>query len=231
VTVTTLNGSQPNGRGASRFTKLSAWLRSKRDKPRRSAVVPFGSTRFAEGRLTDSSGHPISGAVLQASSRVKRPGAKYRAAGTVTTGEDGRFAYRIAKGPSRTIRFAYKAYTLDPAPVQTATISLGVRAGIALRLSPRHVRNGQKISFRGRLRGGPARKGTRVTIDVIVPDARRRVPIGNVKADGRGRFAFGYRFRRTLVKARYRFKARLTAQPGYPYSGAMSRRVSVVVEP
>ena len=70
-----------------------------------------------------------------------------------------------------------------------------------------------------------------MTIDVIVPDARRRVPIGNVKADGNGRFRFGYRFRRTLVKARYRFQARLTPQPGYPYRGATSRRVSVVVAP
>ena len=106
MTVTTLNGSQPNGRGASRFVKLNAWLRSKRDKPRRAAVVPYGATRFAEGRLTDAGGHPISGAVLQASSRVRRPGAKYVNTGTVTTSEDGRFAYRIAKGPSRTIRFA-----------------------------------------------------------------------------------------------------------------------------
>jgi hypothetical protein len=231
VTVTILNGSQPNGRGASRFVKLSAWLRSKRDKPRRSAVVPFGATRFAEGRLVDSKGSPISGAVLQASSRVRRPGARYKRTGTVTTGEDGRFAYRIARGPSRTIRFAYKAYTLDPAPVQTATLSLGVKAGIGLRLSPHRVTNGQKVRFKGRLKGGPARKGTRVTIDVLVPDARRRVPIGNVKADAKGRFRFAYRFRRTLVKARYRFQARLSPQPGYPYRGATSRRVSVVVAP
>ena len=70
-----------------------------------------------------------------------------------------------------------------------------------------------------------------MTIDVLVPDARRRVPIGNVKADANGRFRFGYRFRRTLVKARYRFQARLIAQPGYPYRGATSRRVSVVVSP
>jgi hypothetical protein len=231
VTVTTLNGSQPNGRGASRFVRLNAWLRSKRDKPRRAAVVPYGATRFAEGRLTDAGGHPISGAVLQASSRVRRPGAKYVNTGTVTTSEDGRFAYRIAKGPSRTIRFAYKAYTLDPAPVQTATLSLGVKAGIKLKLSPRRVTNGQKVSFKGKLKGGPARKGTRVTIDVLVPDARRRVPIGNVKADAKGRFKFAYRFRRTLVKARYRFQARLTPQPGYPYRGATSRRVSVVVSP
>jgi hypothetical protein len=55
--------------------------------------------------------------------------------------------------------------------------------------------------------------------------------IGNVKADGNGRFRFGYQFRRTLVKARYRFQARLTPQPGYPYRGATSRRVSVVVSP
>jgi hypothetical protein len=231
VTVTTLNGSQPNGRGASRFVKLSAWLRSKRDKPRRSAVIPYGATRFAEGRLTNAGGHPIPGAVLQASSRVRRPGAKYKNTGTVTTSEDGRFAYRIAKGPSRTIRFAYKAYTLDPAPVQTASLSLGVKAGIKLKLSPRRVTNGQKVSFRGKLKGGPARKGTRVTIDVLVPDARRRVPIGNVKADAKGRFKFTYRFRRTLVRARYRFQARLTPQPGYPYRGATSRRVSVVVSP
>ena len=47
VTVTTLNGSQPNGRGASRFVKLSAWLRSKRHKRavRRRAVR---QRRFAE---------------------------------------------------------------------------------------------------------------------------------------------------------------------------------------
>jgi hypothetical protein len=231
VSVTTLNGSQPNGRGASRFVKLNAWLRSKRDKPRRAAVVPYGASRFAEGRLTDAGGHPISGAVLQASSRVRRPGAKFVKTGTVTTSEDGRFAYRIAKGPSRTIRFAYKAYTLDPAPVQTATLSLQVKAGIRLKLTPHRVTNGQKVRFKGTLKGGPARKGTRVTIDVLVPDARRRVPIGNVKADAKGRFKFAYRFRRTLVKARYRFQARLTPQPGYPYRGATSRRVSVVVSP
>jgi len=115
--------------------------------------------------------------------------------------------------------------------VSSAAVSLGVRAGIRLKLRPRNVPNGQRIRFLGRLRGGRARKGTRVTIDVIVPDARRRVPIGNVKADAEGRFRFGYRFRRTLVKARYRFQARLVPQPGYPYRGATSRRVSVIVEP
>ena len=79
------------------------------------------------------------------------------------------------------LRFEYKAYTLDPAPVSSASVTLGVRAGLRLKLRPRKVRNGQRIVFRGQLKGGPARKGTRVSIDVLVPDARRRVPIGNVR--------------------------------------------------
>ena len=42
VVVTTRNGSRPNGRGASRFVRLAAWLRSRRAKRRSSAVVPYG---------------------------------------------------------------------------------------------------------------------------------------------------------------------------------------------
>jgi hypothetical protein len=231
VAITARNGSRPNGRGASRFVKLAAWLRSRTAKQRASAVVPYGSVRTAEGRLTDAEGKPIGGAVLDVVSNVDRPGARDKRAGTVTTRDDGRFSYRIARGPSRDLRFEYKAYTLDPAPVSSAKVSLGVRAGFRLKLSPPKVRNGQRVVFRGQLKGGPARKGTRVTIDVLVPDARRRVPIGNVRADAKGRFRFGYRFRRTLVKARYRFQARLASQPGYPYRGATSRRVSVLVRP
>ena len=220
VVVTTRNGSRPNGRGASRFVKLAAWLRSRKSKRRASAVVPYGSVRTAEGRLTDAEGKPIRGAVLDVVANVDRPGAKDKRAGTVTTRKDGRFSYRIARGPSRELRFEYKAYTLDPAPVSSAKVNLGVRAGFRLKLRPRKVRNGQRVVFRGRLKGGPARKGTRVTIDVLVPDARRRVPLGNVKADAKGRFRFSYRF-----------QARLVAQPGYPYRGATSHRVSVDVSP
>ena len=78
VTVTTRNGSRPNGRGASRFVQLTAWLRSRREARRAATTVPYGAVRFAEGRLTDSAGAPIAGAVLDVKSRVQRPGARYR---------------------------------------------------------------------------------------------------------------------------------------------------------
>jgi hypothetical protein len=98
VVVTTRNGSRPNGRGASRFVKLAAWLRSRKAKQRASAVVPYGSVRTAEGRLTDAEGKPIAGAVLDVVANVDRPGARDKRAGTVTTRNDGRFSYRIGRG-------------------------------------------------------------------------------------------------------------------------------------
>src|SRR4051794_12699454 len=118
----------------------------------------------------DAGGSPIAGAQIEVRSRVARPGAAEAPAGTATTGEDGRFAFRLGRGPSRVVRFAYRAYTLDPAPVSSATVTLGVRAGVGLTRRPSHLRNGQRVAFRGRLRGGPGRRGTRVTIDVLVPD-------------------------------------------------------------
>jgi hypothetical protein len=111
--------------------------------------VPFGAVRFAEGRLTDATGSPLAGAVLAASARPQRPGARYQPVGTVTTGEDGRFAYRIARGASRTVRFESKAYSLDPAPVSTAAVSLGVRAGIKLEVAPRNVPTGSASRSEG----------------------------------------------------------------------------------
>ena len=94
VVVTTRNGSRPNGRGASRFVQLAAWLRSRTAKRRASAVVPYGSVRTVDGRLTDADGRPIAGAVLDVVSRVDRPGARDKRAGTVTTRADGRFSRR-----------------------------------------------------------------------------------------------------------------------------------------
>ena len=117
VAVTTRNGSRPNGRGASRFVKLAAWLRSRRAKRRSSAVVPYGSVRTVDGRLTDADGKPIAGAVLDVVLERRPARGQRQGVGAVTTRADGRFSYRVARGPSRELRFVCKAYTLDPAPV------------------------------------------------------------------------------------------------------------------
>ena len=86
--------------------KLSAFLRSQRDAARTSAVVPYGAVRFAEGRLTDSAGSPIAGAVLDVKSRVQRPGARYSATSTVTDrrGRAVRVPDRARSQPDRSLR-------------------------------------------------------------------------------------------------------------------------------
>ena len=72
------------------------------------------------------------------------------------TGPDGRFSVRLPGGvSSRTLRLAYRSQIGDALPVATRTLTLSVRAGIALSVSPRVTGVGQSIFFRGRLLGGP----------------------------------------------------------------------------
>ena len=139
VAVTTRNGSRPNGRGASRFVKLARVAAVASGSARRRAVVPYGSVRTAEGRLTDAAGKPIAGAVLDVvEPGASGPGAKDKRAGTVTTREDGRFSYRIARGPSPDAAVRVQGLHARPrAGLDAPPSALGVRAGFRLKLKPR----------------------------------------------------------------------------------------------
>jgi hypothetical protein len=45
-----------------------------------------------------------------------------------------------------------------------------------------------------------------------------------------GRFGFRYRFTRTTRRQRYRFRAFVPAQSGYPYAAGRSKALGVVVD-
>ena len=78
------------------------------------------------GRLQLPSGAPISDAVIRVQAMTALRGAKWRDIGSVTTGADGRFRYVARPGPSRTLRFTYFAFSLDPDPAATAEMEFGV---------------------------------------------------------------------------------------------------------
>src|SRR3954469_15526348 len=69
------------------------------------------------------------------------------------------------------------AYTLDDAYAAIATIDLRVRAPVTLTVAPRAAHNGTRIVFRGRLRAGPGRRGTIVTIYALSLKGRKRIPV------------------------------------------------------
>ena len=106
---------------------------------------------------------------------------------------------------------------------------LNVRAGVRLRVRPARTTSHGTIKFRGRLKGGPARRGVQVALFAVDRTGRRRVPVSILRADSAGRFKFKYRFVRTFAPFTYRFQARVDAQPGYPYSAGASRVVTVQI--
>jgi hypothetical protein len=222
--VTTQNGGQPNGVGASRLAELKVVRRGRSQR-----VLGHRRRATLVGRLQVPSGGPISGAQVSVQALTDLRGARWRDAGRVTTDSQGRFRYVATAGPSRTLRFTYRAFSLDPEPAAVADIDLRVRAGLTLSVRPRRVGPRGRISFRGRLLGGPGQAGDQVTLYAVAGRGRDRVPVAVVRTDRRGRFRFAYRFRRTIAPFTYRFRAKLPTQAGYPYAGAWSRTVTVKI--
>lgn len=231
--IVTRNRSRPNGTAASSYATLRVWLPSRGVK-RTSRAVAFGARAKAAGVLMDESGRPIAGATLDVASRAARSAAKWRPLPPLLTDERGRFRGVIPPGPSRRVRVAYRAYSLDPAPAASAEVGVTVRAGVRFAASPRHVRNGSRITFRGRLRGGPGRRGVTVVIYAVgkrVRGERARVPVEALRTNRRGRFAYRYQFAKIAGPFDYRFRAHVRPDRGYPYAPGRSRIVHVAARP
>jgi len=224
----TRNGFVPNGVNATRFAKLAAWF-SGGSRRRAAAAVRYRATRTIRGQLTTSDGAPIPSAVVDVTATHLRTGARARPAGQVTTDSEGGFAYRAPAGPARTFEFGYRAFSLDDGYSAAATTRLMVRPEIALSVRPRQVRNGDRVTFSGRLVGGPGRGDATVTLYALAGGARARIPVESLRTDARGRFRLRYRFRTVTGHARFRFSARIQRQAGYPYSSGASPSVSVTV--
>jgi hypothetical protein len=223
VAVVVHNDKAPNGVPVSREAKLAARF------ARGGAVkrVGFGKAALVKGRLVDPAGAPIRGARLEVHARLNRLGERERLIGTARTRANGRFRWMVPRGPSRFIRVAYRAYGSDASETASAELKLDVRPRIALRITPRRVANRGRITFRGRLVGGPGKPGTQVTIEAVGRDVRSRVPVTTLRTDRRGRFRFSYRFLRSFAPFTYRFRARVMRQASYPYATGASRVVTV----
>ena len=225
--LTTRNESRPNGANASRSARLDVWVGS---RTRRSATLNYGAKRTIAGELKTGDGVPIPGAVVEVRSKHSRTGATERGVGQVTTDANGRFSYVSTPGPSRSISFGYRAFTLDDAYVATQRVRFDVRPRIALAATPRTIRNGNRVTFQGRLVGGPGRANVAVVVYALSGRGdRTRIPVEAARTDRSGRFRLRYRFRTVTRRTTFRFMARIERQAGYPYAGGNSRPVQVTV--
>jgi len=78
------------------------------------------------------------------------------AVGEVVTDAAGTFHYVATATRSRTIRFGYRAHLEDTEFSTTKDVGLGVIAKIGLTASPKALRNGKAVVFRGTVAGAPS---------------------------------------------------------------------------
>jgi hypothetical protein len=174
--------------------------------------------------VLDSNGLGIHGARLCVATRVRLRGVAEQVTAAPVSDEDGRFAAALPRGPSREVRVACWP---NAARAVERYLSLDVPVRPRLRLRPRHpVANGTRVRFTVWL-PGPANQRRRVRIQAQA--GRRWVDVRSGLAGARGIYRATYRFRSTTGRRRYRFRALVPKQHGYPYEAGASRTRGVTV--
>jgi len=190
--------------------------------------VRYGKRVPITGRLLRPDGTPIAGGRLSVQTQTQMPGAAMANAAEVVTDADGRFRWVAEAGPSRLIRFGYRASVGDVAYVDTTDVRLLVMAGVTLKASPRKVRNKRATVFTGRVLGKPiAKRG--VLVDLQVFYRKKWRTFAAPRTNRRGAYRFKYRF--TAGAATWKFRARVRPGADYPYEQGLSRQRRVKVTP
>jgi len=194
----------------------------------RTVRVSYGKTVTVSGRVTTPAGDPVAGADVEVLAQTRLRGAKLTRVATVRTDRSGGFRYTVAKGPSRLIRFGYRAHSGDATFAHTTDVDVRVQGQVSLRLSKSKLRNGQTLRYTGTVAGVGAR---RPLVQIQVRDRGRWVNVCVVRTKARGAFACSYHFRRTFRPTTYTFRALVRKQEGLPFEADASPRKSVRVRP
>ena len=186
--------------------------------------VAFGRRAQVTGRLLNRDGQGIAGADVQVLSRSDVSPEQLVA--VLHTDGSGSYTYTATGSTSRILRFAC-AGSSSILPAQ-AEVRLQVPAVSSLHVSRRHVLNGHAVSFSGRVRTLPVPAGGKL-IELQVFLSGRWQTFRTARTDQAGRWALPYRFARTRGLQRYRFRAALPHEAGYPFTDGRSRSVRVGV--
>jgi hypothetical protein len=111
-------------------------------------------------------------------------------------------------------------------PAATSTLTLNVRAGLSLSISPRISGVGQSIHFRGRLLGGGVPSGGKSLVLEARSPGGPWIEFNVVRTDARGRYRARYRFK-FAGPADYQFRVLCEAESDYPFATGASRVVGV----
>jgi hypothetical protein len=144
---------------------------------------------------------------------------------TVRTNVDGRFRFKALPGPSRALRFRFAG--TPTVRGHSSYVRLRVRAASTIHVSRRKVVNGEAVTFTGAVQGEVPPSGKLLQLQVFSRGSW--LTFATPRADQRGKWRHEYRFTATRGVTRYRFRARLPRESGFPYAAGTSRQVKVKV--
>ena len=190
-------------------------------------TIPFGGTIAIRGRLTTPGGNAIASAGIEVWEQRWIRGAVSRRVAVIGTDHTGRFTFKALQGPSRTLRFRYPGTAVVRA--RTAEVDIRVKASSTMGVDRRRVVNGEDIVLSGRVRGGPLPSVGKL-LQLQAYSRGRWLTFATPRADREtGRWSYRYRFTATRGTVRYRFRARIPKESGFPYIVGHSRPVRVLV--
>jgi hypothetical protein len=186
--------------------------------------VAFGRRVQLGGRLVNRAGHALSGAKVLVYSQPTEGTEQLE--DTVTTDARGRFAYEVEARASRRFRFVYQG-TATILPVED-TATLLVKATSSIAVEPKHVLNGDSVTFSGQVKGRPLPEAGKL-VELQVRLTEEWQTFRTIRSDPHGAWSFPYRFQRTCGVQRYRFRAHLPGEASYPLEPGNSHELEVRV--
>jgi hypothetical protein len=188
--------------------------------------APLGQRVEISGLLTDRHGNPLPSQQIQVYSRSRIDAAE-QPLGVVTTDAQGRYSYTLAAASSHTLRFVYQGAALT-LPAQGEVLVL-VPGASTIRASKRRILNGQAVTFRGRVRSLPIPLGGKI-VELQVHQKRDGwTTFRTIRTDAQGRWSKRYTFSHTTCLDRWRIRARVPREGGYPFETGATRPVRITV--
>ena len=178
------------------------------------------------GRLLDAANRPIANARIGTATRVA--GRAWTAGpGTLRSDADGRVAFTLRPGPSRTVKLTYFPFSDSRGYVSSNVLTEDVLAPLAIRADRHRVTGARVVRLSGRVGGGLIpRGGLLVTLQGYQSGFGWRT-FRTVHTTSTGRWSTRYRFR--LAHGRFGFRAVVPRQGRYPFITSRSKAVFVSV--
>jgi len=187
-------------------------------------TLAYGQLGSVQGLLQTADGQPIAGAHITATAQPS--GWPTQPAGSATTDLQGRFAYQLRPGPSRTITFAFAGTSTLRGTTATSSALVAGKATITATTT---ARAGRALLLSGRLFGGyiPPR-GTLIQLQYrITGFPQHWAPFDVlVRAHRNGTWSTSVPLPSSAAGYTYQIRAVVTTQTDWPYTQTTTNTIT-----